>query len=41
MFEKEKMQVSLLFDTGEGYFAYCAKAMERKADIPEDAMAIS
>ena len=23
MFENEKLQVSLLFDTGEGYFSYC------------------
>lgn len=26
VFEKEKMQVSLLFDTGEGYFVYCVIA---------------
>mgnify|MGYP002510560598 CR=1 FL=1 len=26
VFEHEKLQVSLLFDTGEGYFAYCALA---------------
>ncbi len=26
IFEKEKLQVSLLFDTGAGYFAYCAIA---------------
>lgn len=26
VFEKEKLQVSLLFDTGEGYFSYCAIA---------------
>ncbi len=26
VFEKEKMQVSLLFDTGKGYFAYCVVA---------------
>ena len=26
VFEREKMQVSLLFDTGEGYFAYCVIA---------------
>lgn len=25
-FEKEKLQVSLLFDTGSGYFSYCALA---------------
>ncbi len=26
VFENEKLQVSLLFDTGEGYFSYCAAA---------------
>lgn len=26
VFEKEQLQVSLLFDTGEGYFSYCAIA---------------
>lgn len=26
VFEHEKLQVSLLFDTGEGYFSYCAVA---------------
>lgn len=26
VFEKEKMQISLLFDTGKGYFAYCVAA---------------
>lgn len=37
VFEKEKMQVSLLFDTGKGYFAYCVIAphmLEKGAAIP-------
>ncbi len=37
VFEKEKMQASLLFDTGEGYFAYCVIAphmMEKGAATP-------
>ncbi len=45
VFEKEKMQVSLLFDTGAGYFAYCVIAphmMEKGKATPigvENAMA--
>ena len=37
VFEKEKMQASLLFDTGEGYFAYCVIAphmLEKGAVTP-------
>lgn len=37
VFEKEKMQVSLLFDTGKGYLAYCVVAphmLEKGAATP-------
>lgn len=37
VFEKEKMQASLLFDTGKGYFAYCVIAphmLEKGAAVP-------
>lgn len=30
MFETEQLQVSLLFDTGEGYFSYCAPRLLKK-----------
>ena len=35
VFENEKLQVSLLFDTGEGYFAYCTAAKHplKKGDV--------
>ena len=31
VFEKQSPQYSLLFDTGKGYFAYCATASEHPA----------
>lgn len=37
VFENEKLQVSLLFDTGEGYFSYCAIA----GHVPKGGRAVS